>query len=251
MNLKNLLFAGLLCVLALLLAACDAKGKADPRAEAPPPAQVEKEGDSSLVKVDDPGKFPLVAAEAHKATPEMNATGVVSPDISRNVPVVSLASGRIVEIHARLGDTVTKGQILLRVQSADVSGAFSDYQKAIKNEQLARIQLKRAKTLFEHGACSQSTLDIAQNAEDNTLVDIETTTQHLRLLGLDPNHPSGIVDIVAPITGVITDQQVTNAAGVQALNSTNPFTISDLSKIWIIGTGCTRKLPIINSGVSK
>jgi len=42
------------------------------------------------------------------------------------------------------------------------------------------------------------------------------------------------VDIVAPVAGVITDQQVTNAAGVQGLSSTNPFTISDLTSVWIL-----------------
>lgn len=234
MNLKHPVTVILLCILGGLLCACEEKSKADPIAEAPPAPQVIKESDSSLVKVDHPEKFALVSAEVRRAVPEMNATGVVSPDVSRNVPVVSLASGRIVEIHARLGDTVTKGQLLLRVQSADVSGAFADYRKAVKNEQLAKIQLKRAKTLFEHGALAQSALDIAQNADDNALVDIETNREHLHLLGLDPDHASGIVDIVAPITGVITDQQVTNASGVQALNSTNPFTISDLSRVWIV-----------------
>ena len=48
------------------------------------------------------------------------------------------------------------------------------------------------------------------------------------------DHPSPIVEIRAPISGVITDQQVTNAAGVAGLGSPNPFTISDLSYIWIL-----------------
>jgi membrane fusion protein, heavy metal efflux system len=55
----------------------------------------------------------------------------------------------------------------------------------------------------------------------------------LRVLGVDPDHPSPVVDIKAPIAGVITDQQVTNAAGVTALGQ-NPFTISDLTRLWII-----------------
>jgi cobalt-zinc-cadmium efflux system membrane fusion protein len=42
------------------------------------------------------------------------------------------------------------------------------------------------------------------------------------------------VDILAPVSGVITDQQVTNAAGVAGLGSPNPFTISDLSYVWIL-----------------
>jgi cobalt-zinc-cadmium efflux system membrane fusion protein len=53
------------------------------------------------------------------------------------------------------------------------------------------------------------------------------------LLGNDPNRLNTFVDIHAPISGTITDQQVTNAGGVQALGS-NPFTISDLSSVWVV-----------------
>src|SRR6202023_4425812 len=62
----------------------------------------------------------------------------------------------------------------------------------------------------------------------------ENTTERLRVLGGDINHPAAIVDIVAPVSGVITDQQVTAAAGTQGLSSPNPFTISDTSHVWII-----------------
>ncbi len=61
------------------------------------------------------------------------------------MPVISLATGKVVEIHARLGDVVKKGQLLLKVQSSDISGAFSDYRKAVNDERLVRLQLDRAK----------------------------------------------------------------------------------------------------------
>jgi cobalt-zinc-cadmium efflux system membrane fusion protein len=150
------------------------------------------------------------------------------------VPVPSLATGRVVEIDARLGDEVKKGQTLFKVRSTDVSGAYSDYRKAVKNEQLAKVQLDRAKLLFEHGAAPRSQLEIAQNAEDNAKVDLETATEHLRLLGSDPEHPSGIVQVYAPVSGVITDQQITGQSGVQSLTPPNPFTISDISHVWIM-----------------
>jgi len=158
----------------------------------------------------------------------------VSPDVSRQVPVPSLATGRIVEIDARLGDEVKQGQLLFKVNSTDVSGAFSDYRKAVTNEQLTKIQLDRAKLLYEGGAIARSALEVAQNAEDNAKVDVDTSIEHLKLLGSDPAHPAAIVSVFAPVSGVITDQQITNAAGVQALSTPSPFTISDLSHVWII-----------------
>jgi membrane fusion protein, heavy metal efflux system len=159
---------------------------------------------------------------------------VVAPDIARTVPVISIATGRVVEIKARLGDTVQKGQLLLRVQSSDIASAFSDYRKAVADEKLANAQLERAKLLYDKGAFSLNDYQTAEDVENKAKVDVETTAERLRVLGSPLDHPSGIVDVYAPVSGVITDQQVTNAAGVAGLGSANPFTISDLSSVWIL-----------------
>jgi cobalt-zinc-cadmium efflux system membrane fusion protein len=184
--------------------------------------------------VDRPEQFPLAAAATHPTTSELVVTGAVTPDVSRSVPVVSLASGRVTAIHARLGDTVQKGQLLLTIRSDDVSGGYSNYRKAIADEILARAQLERSKDLYAHGAIALGDLEVAQDAEDKAKVDLETMSEHLRLLGNDPNKPVGMLDIFAPVSGVITDQQVTNAAAIQAFNTPSPFTISDLSSVWIV-----------------
>jgi len=215
------------------LAGCG-ENKADPKAEAPPAAAVEPDLDANNFKVDHPEQFPLVTAIEHKAAPALNVTGVVQPDIARAVPVISLAAGRVVEIKARLGDAVKKGQLLLRVQSNDVSGAYQTYRKAENDELLARIQLERQQLLYDKGAVAKSALEQAEDVAKNAKAGLDAATEQLRLLGIDKDHPSGIVDIFAPISGVITDQQVTNSSGVQGLGSPNPFTISDLSYVWII-----------------
>jgi len=231
---SRFLFSAALCsALALGLTACSS-GKADPNAEAPPKATVEPDLDANNFKVDHPDQFPLVTAAEHKAVSALNATGVVQPDITRAVPVISLAAGRVVELKARLGDLVEKGQLLLRVRSNDVSGAYQTYLKAENDERLARVQLERAQTLYDKGAIAQSALEQADDTEADAKADLNAATEQLHTLGIDKDHPSGIVDIVAPISGVITDQQVTNASGVQGLSGPNPFTISDLSYVWIV-----------------
>lgn len=237
MNRLSLLALTLLIGLCLVAAACERKAVAEGNASAatgPTLTNVEPEMDANNFKVERPERFALAQAGEYVTAPELNVTGVVNPDVSRQVPVPSLASGRVVEINARLGDEVKKGQLLFKVRSTDIAGAYSDYRKAVKNEQLSKIQLNRAKLLFDDGAIPKSALEIAQTTEDNALVDLETTHERLRLLGSDPNQPSGIVEVYAPVSGVITDQQITNASGVQALTPPNPFTISDLSRVWII-----------------
>jgi len=233
MSRSGLAWLALASVLGLLESGCESKS--NPAAEAPPPLKVERVADRNLFQVEHPERFQLVQAAEHLATSQLNVTGVVAPDISKNVPVISLATGRIVEVNARLGDTVKKGQILLKVQSADISGAYSDYRKAVADEQLAHTQLERAKQLYDRGAISLNDLQVAKDTEDKAKVDVENTAEKLRVLGnTNLDRPSAIVDVRAPISGVITDQQVTNAAGVQGLASPNPFTISDLSEVWIL-----------------
>jgi cobalt-zinc-cadmium efflux system membrane fusion protein len=233
-----LVFQAIVCLgLALILTGCERTVTAQRSADAgigPAPTTIQPDMDSTNFKVDHPEQFPLATAGEHVAAPELNVTGVVNPDVSRQVPVPSLASGRIVEIDARLGDEVKKGQLLFKVRSTDISGAFSDYRQAVKNAQLAKIQLDRANLLVEHGAIPKSVQEIAQNAADDAQVVLDTARERLQVLGADPDHPTGIVEVFAPVSGTITDQQITDQSGVQALTPPNPFTISDMSRVWII-----------------
>jgi cobalt-zinc-cadmium efflux system membrane fusion protein len=183
------------------------------------------------------------------AAPELNATGTVAADVSRNVPVISLASGRVVEIHARLGDEVKQGQLLMRVQSNDIASAFADYQHALADEKLTTAQLDRAKILYDRGAIALKDVEVAEDAEVKAKVDVQTAQEHLRVLGADKDHPTALVDIYAPVSGVVTEQNVTNAAGVKTLdNSPNLFTISDLSSVWIICDVYENDLPMVHVG---
>jgi len=114
--------------------------------------------------------------------------------------------------------------------------------------QLARTQLERSKLLFDKGAIALNDLQVAQDTEDKAKVDVENTTERLRVLGGSIDHPAAIVDIRAPVSGVITDQQVTTAAGVAGLGSPNPFTISDLSYVWILCDVYENNLAIVHLG---
>jgi len=205
---------------------------------APPPAQVIQVADMNLLTVDakDAAKFPLTVATQIETAAELTATGSVFPDISREVPVISLANGRVVDIKTRLDDNVKKGQLLLKVQSPDITSAFNAYLKAVNDEQFAHKAQLRADDLFKHGAVSQAQLEQAEDTANNAKADLAAAEEQLQTLGADKSHPSSVVNVYAPISGVIVAQNVTNAAaaGVTLSGSATAFTIADLSSVWIV-----------------
>jgi membrane fusion protein, heavy metal efflux system len=224
--------------------------KRDQAAQAPPAVQVENEGGVSLITVDRPNRFPIVAATDYSAASTLKVTGTVNPDISRQIPVISIASGRVVAIHTQIGAYVTKGQLLMEVQSTDISNAFDQYLKAVNDERLARTQDERARILYEKGAIAKSQLEIADDGEQDAKTDLAAAEQLLIVLGVDKNHPSLTAKVYSPATGVVISQNVTNAAaaGVTFAGSATAFTIADLSQVWIICDVYENDLPMVHLG---
>ena len=200
-----------------------------------PATTVETVADRNVVTVANPERFPLVQAAARRESDQILANGVVAADVSRSYAVNALSSGRVVDVKARLGDDVQKGQLLLTMTSPDMSQAFADYQKFQAGAALAKTQLDRAQLLYSHGASPQKDLEVAQDTYDRANIDTQAAEERIRLLGGDPQHPSPLIEIRAPVSGTIIEQNVTSAAGVKSLdNSPNLFTIADLSNVWIL-----------------
>ena len=233
----------------LLLSGCSSK-KEDPAAQGPPPAQVVDQGGVTLLTVDHPDHFPLVPATQYASASSLNVTGTVNPDVSRQIPVVSIASGRVLEIHTQVGAVVKKGQLLMEVQSNDISNAYNQYLKALNDERLARTQDERAKILYDKGAISKAQLEIADDGEADAKADLLAAEQQLAFLGVDKDHPSLVVKVYSPASGVVIAQNVTNAAatGVTYAGSSTAFTIADLSHVWIICDVYENDLSLVHVG---
>jgi cobalt-zinc-cadmium efflux system membrane fusion protein len=230
---------GLITTSLLLLAFnfCGCKSEpASTSAEAPPAAQVEEVGGSNLVHIENSGRFSLTQASSQPIRSKLQVTGSVNPDVSRELPVLSLANGRVVALHVGLGDYVHKGELVMDVQSPDVSTAFNAYLKAVNDEHLTSVTLDRDKLLYDKGAIPKSQLEAAQNGEDDAKADLTAAEQQLKILGVDKNHPGETVKIYAPASGVIIAQNVTaaGAAGITYAGSTGSLTIADLSHVWVI-----------------
>jgi cobalt-zinc-cadmium efflux system membrane fusion protein len=204
----------------------------DPKAA---PTKTEVIVDPNLFTVEHPELFKLVQVETRELPTVLTANGSIAPDVNRTIHVTSQGSGRVVDLRVKLGDYVKKGQVLLSIYSADLAGAFSDHQKALADERLAKKALDRAQLLYSHGAFAQKDLEAAEDAEEKAEVDVHNTEQRVRVLGGDPAHPGSTIELPAPVSGTIVEQNVAGFEGVKSLDSSpNLFTIADLSQVWVV-----------------
>jgi cobalt-zinc-cadmium efflux system membrane fusion protein len=191
--------------------------------------------DPDLFSVEQPELFKTAKAETRALPTELTANGTVSPDVNRTIHVTSLGGGRVMELKVKLGDSVKKGQTLLVISSPDLAAAMAEYQKAVADEALSHKALDRAQLLFDKGAIAAKDLEGAQDTEDKAKVDVSTSAQRVRVLGADPAYPSSLIELRAPVSGTIVEQNVAGYEGVKSLDNTpNLFTIADLSQVWVV-----------------
>lgn len=201
----------------------------------PAPTKAEVTIDPDLYNVDHLELFKLVRAETRSLPTVLTANGVVTPDVNRTIHVTSQGSGRVVDLKVKLGDSVKKGQELLSIYSADLAAAFSDYQKAVADERLAKTSLERAQALYSHGALAEKDLQQAEDAEEKAKVDVLNTEHHVRILGGDPDHPGSLIELRAPVPGTVVEQNIAGFEGIKSLdNSPNLFVIADLTQVWVV-----------------
>jgi cobalt-zinc-cadmium efflux system membrane fusion protein len=205
--------------------------KDTPASTSKPPVTV----DPDVFDTNQPQLFKTAKAETRALPTQVTANGVVSPDVNRTIHVTSLGGGRVIDLKVKLGDAVSKGQTLLVISSPDLASAMSDYQKAKADEVLSRKALERAQMLFDRGAIAAKDLETAQDTEDKAKVDVETAEHHIQILGADPAHPSPLINLKAPESGTIVEQNVAGFEGVKSLDNTpNLFTIANLAEVWVV-----------------
>jgi cobalt-zinc-cadmium efflux system membrane fusion protein len=239
-----------ICILFLVLAALSlsvACSRDTPAATTKAQINVEP----GVYEVEHPELFKLAKADTRKLPTEVTANGTVNPDVTRTIHVTSLGAGRVVDLKARLGDFVKKGQTLLVISSPDLAAAMADYQKARADEMLSHKALDRAQLLYDRGAAAAKDLETAQDAEDKAKVDVSTAEHRVHILGADPDHPSPLIEVRAPVSGTIVEQNVAGFEGVKSLdNSPSLFTIADLSEVWEVSDVFENDLGQIHLGDS-
>jgi cobalt-zinc-cadmium efflux system membrane fusion protein len=160
----------------------------------------------------------------------------IEPDPTRVVHVFPAAGGRIVEMKVRPWDRVEKGQTLARIESSDLSRAVADFQKASVDFRVKQKALERAQDLLEHRAIAEKDFQQAQGDAAMAQSELDTARQHLQVIGVDPEHLTTELRVVAPRSGVVLDIGAAPGEFSKSLDAPLPLcTIADISSVWAVG----------------
>lgn len=179
--------------------------------------------------------------------------GSVTYNSFETTPVITQVSGPVLRVLVYPGQFVKKGQPMLTVTSPDYAVMRDNYIKAHDSFNLAEINVKRARDLYTHEAISLSALQQAQSAEVQAKADLTAAEQALRVIGI--SNPAQVVGeaaspeipLLAPLSGEVVERTV-SPGQVIAGGSTQCFTISNMSTVWVLANVYQSAMQYIHLG---
>ncbi len=233
MTCTNVLISrGFLTLLMIALVACGQNESGKEGAE----SATEAVSNENIFEISNPELYPASPAESQLVSDVLEVNGSLAPIVNRTVGVGALAGGRVTDVYARLGDSVTQGQLLVKLNSPDLANAIALLKQARADEDLAEKAYERNKFLYDHGVIvAKKDLQVSENNLTHTKVNTENALTQVKLLNADPKNPSPYIELRSPINGLIIEQNVTPGGTAKSVDAApNLFTIADLSKIWLL-----------------
>jgi cobalt-zinc-cadmium efflux system membrane fusion protein len=199
-----------------------------------------------------------VAVAAERDFPlEKSAVGSIDFNEELVTQVFTPYQGRIVDLFAKVGDEVKKGQPLFTIDSPDLVQTSSTLISAAAVQELTTRNLDRLKSLFAAHAAAQK--DFEQATSDSRTAEgaYRAARDAVRIFGKSDADIDRIVAerkvdpilvVPSPITGRITARNAAPGLLVQPGNAPAPFTVADISMMWMLANVAESDSPAFNIG---
>ena len=196
-------------------------------------------------------------AAEHLFKLEREAVGNIAFNDDKSVQVYPPYQGKIMELFANLGDTVTTGKKLYTINSPDLSQAESTLIAAAGVLALNNQVLERARKLYETQGVPQKELQQAisdQQTAEGALyaarhavsVFGKTETEIDQIIAKRKIDPVMVVH--SPISGSITARSAAPGMLAQPGSPPAPFTVSDISTVWMVAYVTESDSPLFHVG---
>jgi membrane fusion protein, heavy metal efflux system len=213
---------------------------------APPGVQTVLLNDKQMatVKVDRAGDyvFPI----------EKSSVGSIDFNEELTVQVFTPYQGKILELFAKVGDEVKKGQTLFTIDSPDLLAADSNLIAAAGVLELTSRNLVRLKALYESRAVAQKDLEQAVSDQQTADGALRTARDAVRIFGKSDAEIDMIVKerradptliVPSPIAGRITARAAAPGLLVQPGNAPAPYSVADISTMWMLANVAESDVP--------
>jgi membrane fusion protein, heavy metal efflux system len=243
-------------LLGLFLSVILAGGCDNAKTETTPP---HKNVQANTVRISPEAQRQLIVGEVQfkPLFGDLTLSGKVQYSEDRYAKVSSPLVGRVTNVLAKLGEKVEAGQVLVRIDSAEISSAYSDYVKAESDLNFAARNYELAKELYENKAMSKKDLVQAENEFLKFRAEYRRARERLlalRVPASELDKPrsqqtiSSRFDLKSPLAGTVVERNVTVGQTVGNDAAQVLYTIADLHVLQVIGEVYEKDLRRINRG---
>jgi cobalt-zinc-cadmium efflux system membrane fusion protein len=188
---------------------------------------------------------------------EKSAVGSIDFNQEMLTQVFAPYQGRIVELFAKVGDEVKKGQSLFTIDSPDLVQASSTLISSAAVLELTNRNVERLRMLYAARAAAQK--DFEQATSDNRTAQgaYRAARDAVRIFGKSDAEMDRIVEerrvdpilvVPSPISGRITARNASPGLLVQPGSQPAPFTVADVSTMWMVANVAESDSPAFNLG---
>jgi len=242
---KNVLF---LLLTAALLAGC---GKETAKTAAP------NASDPALVA---PGpdllaQLKLATVTTQSVAETLRVAGRIDFDEQRLARIGATVTGRVTQIDALLGQAVSKGEVLARLNSSELSTQQLAYLKARAELELNRRNAERAKAFFDADVIGAAELQRRQSEYQISVAETRAAADQLQLLGVSPaaiarlgseGAVDSVVPVVATLGGAVVERRLAQGQVVQPADVL--FVVADLSRLWAVAEVPEQQVSQVKTG---
>lgn len=148
--------------------------------------------------------------------------------------IIPAVAGRILQLHAEIGDAVNTGDPLATIDSPDFGAAIADLHKAEADAVQKQLAYKRAQELLAGEAIARR--DVESARAEWQIATAEAERARLRVRNLSPSNKIQNEQLVlrAPVAGIVAERQANPGTEVRPDQSAPLFVISNLSHLWVL-----------------
>lgn len=170
----------------------------------------------------------LVAAGPMTLGTAISFPGEIRFDEDRTAHVVPRVPGVVEAVQAELGQAVKRGQVLAVVASQQISELRSEQQAAQRRLELARLTFKREQQLWQERISAEQ--DYLQARQALQEAEIALANARQKVAAVAPAGAGNRYELRAPFDAVVVEKHLT--VGEVVDETSNAFTLSDLSRVW-------------------